>query len=146
MADIRDWARFIRGRWDWTRFGYEKGFPRGCQFTDVDAALEFGGDRLVIEPKQYDGVGPVPDLPPTGQLRYLQDEAKLGKTVLVLYGCGVCDDPYAVYDVGRKEWFIWREDETCEWLDKQERRSRLKRHVDRAMGLLDENGKPKEAA
>lgn len=133
MADIRDWGRFVRGRWDWSKFGYERGFPRGCQFTDIDAAIEFDGKALVIEPKHYDGDGPL-GLPPTGQLLFLKAEVRLGKTVLVLYGCGVCNDPYAVYDVGREEWFQWR-DQAGEWLSRSERRKRLKNHIDRAMGL-----------
>lgn len=124
---------FVRGRWNWTRFGYEKGFPRGCQFTDVDAAVEFDGRRLVLEPKHYDGIGPLPAGPPTGQMLYLRDEVKLGKVVLVLFGCGVCDDPYAVYDVGREQLFDWRGD------DKARRRKRLKRHIDRALGLIPDS-------
>lgn len=141
MSDIRDWNRFLRGRWDWTKFGYEQGFPRGCQFTDVDAALEFDGRMLNIETKQYDGIGALPELPRVGQLRFLQNESSLGKTVLVLYGCGVCNDPYAVYDVGRREWFVWRDAATGEWMPKPERQARLKRHIDRAMGLVDEGGR-----
>ena len=85
MADIRDWGRFIRGRWEWTRFGYETGFKRGCQFTDRDAAIEFDVHRLVIETKQNDGFGAF-NYPDTGQLLFLRDEAALGKTVIVLYG------------------------------------------------------------
>ncbi len=72
MADVRDWGKFVRGRWDWSRGGYERGFPRGCQFTDVDAAIEFDNRGLVIEPKHYDGVGPLPDpYSATGQLLFL---------------------------------------------------------------------------
>lgn len=131
--DIRDWGRFIRGRWDWHRFGYERGFPRGCQFTDVDAALEFDGHNLLIEAKAYDGMGDLV-LPANGQLRFLKNEVELGKTVLVLYGCGVCNDPYAIYDVGRNQWDTFWDDDR-RWLSKQERRLRLKQHIDRAMGL-----------
>jgi len=107
MSDIRDWGKFIRGRWDWTSGGYEEGFPRGCQFTDVDGDIEFDGCRLELETKHWDGVGERPPLPLTGQLRKLQDAVSLGKSVLVLYGCGPCNDPRAVYDVGRNEWFDW---------------------------------------
>jgi hypothetical protein len=129
MSDIRDFARFIRGRWDWTRFGYERGFPRGCQFTDIDAYLEFDGHRLAIENKQWDGVGDFPGLPAKGQLLALQDEARLGKRVFVLYGCGVCNDPYTVYDVGYNEWHDWVGE------SKVQRRMKLKRLIDQAMGL-----------
>lgn len=136
MSDIRDWGAFLRGRWNWTRGGYEVGFPNGCQFTDVDATIEFTSrvdathHRLVIEPKHWDGEGERPPLPPTGQLRYLQDEASLGKIVLVLYGCGACNNPWAIYDIGRKEWFDWRGRPLAE------RRQALKKHIARAMGLL----------
>lgn len=129
MADIRDWAKFVRGRWDWTRGGYERGFPRGCQFTDIDAAIEFDGRRLVIEPKHYEGIGDLPGHPPTGQMRFLKDEVSLGKTVLVLFGCGACNDPYAVYDVGRGVLLDWRGQ------SKAERRAALKQQIDAALGL-----------
>lgn len=131
MADIRDWGKFVRGRWDWTRFGYEKGFPRGCQFTDVDAALEFDGRRLVIEPKHYDGIEPWPGWPDEGQMRYLRDEASLGKSVFVLWGCGACNDPYAVLEVflDREDFHDWR------GMDKQVRRKALKALIDKAMGI-----------
>lgn len=134
MADVRNWAAQIRGRWDWTKFGYERGFPRKCQFTDVDAAVEFDGQALMIETKHYDGVGPLPGKPATGQLLYLKDEVKRGKAVLVLYGCGVCDDPYAVYDVGHDQWYRFR-DLDGRWHDKEERRRQLKRHINWALGL-----------
>lgn len=134
VSDIRDWGAFIRGRWNWTRGGYEKDFPRGCQFTDIDAAVEFDGYRLLIEPKHFDGEGELPELPPLGQLRFLRDEAKLGKAVFVLYGCGACNDPWGVRWIsepcppGGPE-FDWRD------LPKAERRARLKRHIDWALGL-----------
>jgi hypothetical protein len=57
MSDIQDWGAFMRGRWHWTRFGYEYGFPRGCQFSDIDAVVEFNGRMLFIEAKSYDGIG-----------------------------------------------------------------------------------------
>lgn len=132
MADIRDWGKFIRGRWEWTRFGYEAGFPRGCQFTDLDAAIEFDGNRLVIEPKHHDGFGSC-DYPDTGQLLFLRDEAKLGKTVFVLYGCGACNDPQAIRYIGpvkaEDRWLDWR------GLDKEQRRKLLKQEIDTAMRL-----------
>lgn len=133
MADVKDWGAFIRGRWNWTRFGYEKDFPRGCQFTDLDAAVEFDGHRLLIEAKLWDGTGIVPKPgPDDGQLRLLRDEAGLGKTVLILYGCGVCNDPYAIHQIYRRP-----PDRFEDWrgLDKEERRKLLKQEIDRAMGL-----------
>jgi hypothetical protein len=135
MADIKDWGKFVRGRWDWTRFGYEKGFPRGCQFTDVDAAVEFDGARLVIEPKHYDGVGPWPGHPDKGQMLFLQDEAALGKKVFVLWGCGACNDPYAILEIrpeGPGAFHDWRDQ------PKDQRRRNLKRQIDGALGLDEE--------
>lgn len=136
MADVRDWGKFVRGRWDWTRFGYEQGFPRGCQFTDIDAVVEFDGRRLVIEPKHYEGLGPLPGKPETGQSMLLRDEVRLGKTVLVLYGCGACDDPYAIHVYGGRP----AEDRFVDWREfgKEERRRRLKRYIDWALGLVDD--------
>lgn len=136
MADVRDWGRFIRGRWDWTRFGYEVGFPRGCQFTDVDASVEFDKRQLVIECKAWDGDGILPsiyDEKSTGQRRQLRDEAALGKTVFVLYGCGVCNDPYALHVIAP----VRAEDIFVDWRgrDKAERRRLLKSAIDRAVGL-----------
>lgn len=141
MSDVRDWFVFIRGRWDWTRSGYERNFPRGCQFTDIDAAVEFDGRRLEIEPKHYDGLGDLPRIP-TGQRRFLQDEATLGKTVFVLYGCGPCNDPYAIEYISEppngQRLYDWR------GLDKVTRRLRLRAHIERAMNLIE--GEPKDVA
>lgn len=132
MSDIRDWTKFIRGRWNWTLQGYEAGFPRGCQFTDVDAAVEFDGRRLVIEPKHHEGIGPM-DYPPTGQLAYLRDEVRLGKAVLVLYGCAVCNSPWGVRMLGPAK----PADRWEDWRDRgiEERRKQLKYEIDRALGL-----------
>lgn len=138
MADIRDFGAFIRGRWDWTKYGYERGFPRGCQFTDLDAAVEFDGRRLLIETKSYDGSGIIPK-PDGGQLRFLRDEAGLGKTVLILYGCGVCNDPYAIHQIYRRA----GDDRFEDWrgFEKEERRKLLKQEIDRAMGLSADSGR-----
>lgn len=137
MADIRDWGAFLRGRWNWTRGGYEAGFPRGCQFTDVDASTEFDGRRLVIEAKMHDGTGPC-DYPATGQLLALRDEVGLGKTVLVLYGCGACNSPQAVRVLGERRegdrWEDWR------GLPIEERRRLLKAEIDAALGLASRRG------
>jgi hypothetical protein len=88
----------------------------------------------VIETKQWDGIDPFPGLPPRGQLLALQDEARLGKSVFVLYGCGVCNDPYAVYDAGRNAWHDWCSE------TKVQRRVNLKRLIDEAMGLAERAG------
>jgi hypothetical protein len=132
MGDINDWAKFIRGRWDWTKYSYEDRFPRKCQFTDIDATVEFDGYRLVIEPKHHDGVGPCP-YPDDGQLGLLRDEVRLGKTVIVLYGCGACNSPQAIRILGpgraEDRWEDWR------GRDIAERRKLLKEEIDKAMGL-----------
>lgn len=137
MADIRDWAAFIRGRWNWSAYGYEDGFPRGCQFTDLDAGTEFDGRSLDIETKAWDGLGIVPSIygdNDKGQRLFLRNEAKLGKTVFVVYGCGCCNNPYAMHRLGvtRSEdrFLDWRE------YDLEQRRKNLKHEIDQAMGLL----------
>ena len=134
MADIRDWGAFIRGRWDWNRGGFEKGFPRGCQFTDVDASIEFNGWYLLKETKHHDGIGPC-EYPSTGQLISLRREVELGKTVFVLYGCGACSSPQAVRILGSS---MDKSDDI--WIDLrdipsiEERRKRYKHLIDAALG------------
>lgn len=129
MADIWNWPAFIRGRWMWTTFGYERGFPRGCGFGDLDAALEFDGKALVIEAKAFDGIGDPPPIP-TGQRRNLEHEASLGKTALLLYGCGACNDPLYVVNIGTGKRYDLRR------LPKLKRRAELKFLIDEAMGLV----------
>jgi hypothetical protein len=135
VADIRNWAEFIRGRWHWKRYGYERGFPRGSGFTDIDAATEFDGRSLVIEPKHHDGIG-VYAYPSPGQLGFLRDEVRRGKTAIVLYGCGACNNPHAVCVLGNSR----SEDRWERWSGKdlRERRHLLKAEIDVAMGLADE--------
>lgn len=136
--DVRNWGSFIRGRWDWQRFGYEDGFLRGSGFSDLDAVVEFDGRRLLIEAKSYDPAAPHPaniiPKPEGGQLRLLRDEAGLGKVVFVVYGCGVCNDPYAMHQIYR----VHGDDRFEDWrgLDKEERRKKLKYEIDRALGLV----------
>lgn len=133
MADIRDWGKFIRGRWDWTRSGMEKGFPRNCQFTDVDASVEFDGHMLLIETKHHDGIGSC-EYPDAGQLQSLRAEVRLGKSVIVLYGCGACASPQGIRILGATRasdmWHDWRNIHSI-----AERRRLLKHHIDAAMGL-----------
>jgi len=132
MADIRNWGAFLRGRWNWTSGGYEVGFPRGCAFTDVDASVEFDGRFLLIETKHNDGLTPCEPLP-TGQRMALRQEARLGKTVLVVYGCGPCNSPQALCIIGdiptNDVWLDWR------GLPLPERRRLLKAEIDKAMGV-----------
>jgi len=132
MADIRDWGLFLRGRWDWTRGGYERNFPRGCQFTDVDASIEFNGWFLQKETKHHDGTDGQFSYPPNGQLMALRKEHGLGKSVFVVYGCGPCNSPQGVRILGA----MFKEDRTYDWrgLPVEERRIRLKKLIDIAMG------------
>lgn len=136
VADIRDWGAFLRGRWNWTKGGYERSFPRNCQFTDVDASVEFDGYHLQIETKHHDGIGSFV-LPDAGQLRSLREDVRLGKTVFVLYGCGACDNPQGIVilsvDGSADEWHDWRE------LTLLQRRRQLKRQINQAMGLTPAN-------
>lgn len=135
MADINDWAAFIRGRWDWTRGGYEKGFPRKCQFTDSDATIEFDGQCLEIECKHHDGIGSC-EYPDTGQLLSLRDKVRRGITVFILYGCGPCNSPQALRILGDQK----SEDYFEDWrqvADITERRKLLKEAIDIALGLKD---------
>lgn len=135
MGDVRDWGAFIRGRWDWSKHGYEKGFPRGCEFSDLDATVEFDGQRLIIEAKRHDGTGAC-DYPAAGQLALLRDEVRLGKVVMILYGCGACNNPQAVRILGTSRpedrWEDWRP------FPIEERRRRLKYEIDFALGLVGE--------
>jgi hypothetical protein len=132
MSDIRDIEAFIRGRWKWTSFGYERGFPRGCQFTDVDAATEFDDRSLNIEAKHFDGIGDIPKIT-TGQRLYLRREALIpGRTVLILYGCATCNDPFVVEDIGTGHIIDLRDKR------KPGRRAAFKDMIDRAMGLWED--------
>lgn len=133
MGDVRDWGKFIRGRWDWTRFGYESSFPRRIAFTDMDAAVEIDGHRLLIETKHHDGLMLGCDYPDTGQLLFLRDEAAQGKLVMVLYGCGACDDPQAVRYIAPTK----QEDQFHDWRGKPkaERRQLLHVAINRAVGI-----------
>lgn len=96
QRDIRNWELFKRGRWPWNRYGYEDSFPRGCGFTDVDALVEFGGLRLMIEAKHWTGQGSAAPLP-KGQRMALGREAEDdGKTVFVLWGNAEENNPLRI--------------------------------------------------
>lgn len=134
MADIRDPAMFMRGRWAWNAYGYEAGFPRKCAFTDVDAVVEFGGRALFIESKYHDGLGPC-DYPAPGQtilLRRLLEVA--GASVFVVYGDASWNSPHALRMLGHKK----AEDTFLDWRGQEieARRARLKHAIDYALGLV----------
>jgi hypothetical protein len=101
MADINDWEAFARGRWRWTRYGYEHGLPRGSGFGDLDATLELSGHRLSFECKAWDGLGPLPALP-TGQIQSLRQMSRNGDRVYVLWGCASCNNPLFIKALGRQ--------------------------------------------
>lgn len=99
----------------------------------------------MIEPKHNDGTKPC-DYPDDGQLGLLRDDVRLGKAVIVLYGCGVCDSPQAIRILHEHkkgacasrdgcaacdEWHDWR------GLDIEQRRKHLKEQIDRALGLKE---------
>jgi len=128
MADIRNWDAFRAGRWDWNRLGYEDGFPRGCGFTDIDAAVEFDGRMLIMEGKWWNGHGEIQPVP-VGQRIFLERLTALGIDVRVLYGVPADDNPLALYDVGTRTTLDWRD------LEIEDRRVALKREINRVMGL-----------
>lgn len=132
MSDIRDWGAFIRGRWNWTSYGYEAGFPRGSQFGDVDAVVEFDGRTLYVETKAFDGLGDWPQVP-LGQYFLLERLARQANTaVFVLFGCGVCNDPKGLLEIyadSPNHQHDWRA------LPLPERRAHLKHRIDSALGL-----------
>lgn len=129
MSDIRDWGAFIRGRWNWTRYGYEHGFPRGCQFSDIDAVVEFNDRVLFIETKHYEGVGNL-TRPARGQTLLAERLTRDPSTsYLLVYGCGCCNNPQAAWDAATGILHDWRT------LELVERRRRLKAVIDAAMDL-----------
>lgn len=133
MGDIRDWGAFLRGRWNWTSCGYELGFPRGCQFTDLDAAIEFDGHALNIETKHHDGTDAPLTSPRTGQMLFLRNEVRFGKTVIIVWGCGPCDSPQAACILAPDA-----VDRLEDWRGRplEERRKLLKYEIDKALGLI----------
>lgn len=137
MADIRNREKFLQGRVNWTANGYETGFPRGCQFSDLDAIIEFDGQSLVIEGKHHDGIDSCP-YPPMGQLLMLRFlKRKLGRNghVFALYMDAEADSPWALRILGETKsadvWKDWRKIESIE-----ERRRLLKEQIDLALRLI----------
>lgn len=130
MADIRDYAAFVRSRWDWHKFGYEDGFPGRCGFGDIDAALEFRNHALVVESKIWDGQGLRPPVQ-EGQVLLLRDEVNRGKTALIVYGCGICDDPWYIERLTR----VGKRPFDLHNMPLDERRRALKCEINQAMGL-----------
>jgi hypothetical protein len=51
MADIRSVEAFMRGRWAWERFGYEKQLPGRIGIGDIDGFVEYRKHHLFIEGK-----------------------------------------------------------------------------------------------
>jgi hypothetical protein len=136
MADIRDPAAFMRGRWAWNQFGYEADFPRRCAFTDVDAVVEFNDRILFIESKYHDGRGPC-DYPNTGQLLLLRRLLEVdGSSVFVIYGDATWNSPQAVRVLGVRK----PDDVFLDWRgrDVDDRRLLLKLEINRALDLLEE--------
>jgi hypothetical protein len=132
MADIENEDQFLEGRWKWTAGGYEDGFPRRCQFTDIDAAIEFDGHALIMECKHHDGKDGF-TYPKAGQLRFLRDEVKRGKSVLVVYGVARSNSPWGVWRIGPAR----KDDVLRDWRgeDLDLRRKLLKAEIDWALGL-----------
>lgn len=132
MADIRDYEKFIKGRWKWTGFGYEEGFPRGCQFSDIDAITEFDGRALVIEAKEYAPPGILPEIKP-GQMRLLRHLAQ-HSTVYVVWGIAQLDEPWALKQIyptyGRDRFENWRDIES-----REKRHQLFKDEIDWALGV-----------
>ena len=133
MADIRDYQKFIQGRWKWTGFGYEQGFPRGCQFSDIDAITEFDGRTLVIEAKEYGGPPALLPSLPTGQVRLLRHLARHA-TVYVIFGIAQLDEPWALKQLyptpGRDRFENWRDIES-----REKRHQLFKDEIDWALGV-----------
>lgn len=139
MADIRDPERFMAGRWKWTSYGYEFGFPNKCQFTDIDAVVEFSsstGRWLMIEGKHNDGVEP-PSYPSSGQLRFLRAFRNLvgdDGDVFILYGVAAENEPWALRILGKRR----AGDQFIDWRDvpaAEHRRESLKAWIDWSLGV-----------
>lgn len=141
MADIRDPAMFMRGRWAWNQYGYEAGFPRKCAFTDVDAVVEFDSRALFIESKYHDGRGPC-DYPDVGQMILLRRLLEIsGASVVVVYGDATWNSPWAARIVGRSR----PEDVFLDWRGEaavDSRRANLKRVIDASLGLTSATERP----
>jgi hypothetical protein len=138
VSDIRDWEKYKRSRWSWTSQGYERGFPRGCQFMDIDAYTEFNGMRLMIESKHYEGYGEPPSLP-KGQRWALEREAQdENKTVLVVYGNAQTNDPMVVHVLAGSGMPAKVHD--FRTLTVEQRREQLKYLIDEAMNLVTVGG------
>lgn len=132
MGDIESWELYKRGRWDWTRHGYEKGFPNGSQFSDIDAAVEFDQRFLMIESKHHELGTPLPRF--EGGQRYMYRKlVDRGVTVLVLFGDAPNNDPHAIRTLGK----TYPQDRltSFERFDIADRQWRLKQAIDGAMGL-----------
>jgi hypothetical protein len=130
MADIRDWDKFERGRWNWTLGGYDTAFAGRITIGDVDGHVERNGQHLFIEGKHWEGQGDEPPFSiPTGQAICLESLVRnYGHTVMILLGDARGEgNPRAVQ--------MWRMDggsmtkRNADWRDKpvEERREMLRR-------------------
>lgn len=116
MAEIRDfWLK--RHRWDWTKYGYEEGFPRKCAWSDIDGVVEFDEKCAMYEFKRWDGeIGLEHALAeiPRGQRKLHQALRSTGASFFVLFGVPENDDPLAAFVVTsfagkyRGRWHDWR--------------------------------------
>jgi len=139
MADIYNPDAFMRGRWNWTGSGYEVGFPRGCQFTDLDAATEFNGRHLFIECKEYDGpLGICPnDQYDDGQRTFLRSLVSDTATVFILFGVAKDNNPWCARILKPTR----LEDRFVDWRGIaaiEDRRRALKNMIDDAMNVNTE--------
>lgn len=103
MTDFGDpdvFAKAIaRERWNWTKFGYEQGFPGICQFADIDAVVEFDGRALAIECKHHDGVSGFERLK-DGQWRLQRRLVDAGWSAFTLYGDARTNEPWGIWHYG----------------------------------------------
>lgn len=125
MSKIRDMAQ-VQARWDWTRLGYERSFPRGITMGDADGILEINYCWLRVETKNWtpDTLG-IPPLP-VGQHLDLKRwvRAHTRNVVFVLHGHQPTNRPYAlrVWTHTGEAFHDWRdtsEDEAREALTTQ---------------------------
>jgi hypothetical protein len=136
MADIYSPDAFMQGRWNWTAGGYEANFPRKCQFTDLDAGVEFDGLHLFIECKEYDGPpGICPnDQHDDGQRTFLRSLVSDTATVFILFGVAKDNNPWCARVLKPKRiddnFVDWRSMDAVE-----DRRVALKELIESAMNV-----------
>jgi hypothetical protein len=144
MADINNPERFLDGRWAWVKFGYDKGFPRRCTFSDLDAITEFDGYCLGIEAKHHSETDIGFPYPDAGQMGVLRDLVRRKIVIFVLYGDAQTNDPHGIRIIGENR----PGDKFDNWLPMPlgERRRRLKQAIDEAVGLAPSRDKKESAS